>query len=186
MRQIPNWENIEENGEFNKLKPGGYVALIKNIEDKPSQEYLKISYDIAEGEFKGYYMDLYNSQNFWGGSFFRSYKESAASFFKGFITAVEKSNPGFKWNWNEQLLKGKLVGVVLQEEEYIPTEGSHAGELRTRLIVSDIHSVDKIRKGDFKVKDKKTLANKSTTTSAPSNTQDTFSTFNIDEDDIQF
>ena len=63
-------------------------------------------------------MGLYNSQNFWGGNFFRSYKESTIGFFKGFITAIEKSNPAYRWDWNEQGLKGKLIGIVLQEEEY--------------------------------------------------------------------
>lgn len=39
-------------------------------------------------------------------------------YFKGFITAVEESNPGYKWNWDEKTLKGKKIGIVFRMEEY--------------------------------------------------------------------
>ena len=63
------------------------------------------------------------------------------SFFKGFITAVEESNPTFKWDWNEQKLKGQRIGVVLREEEYIPQQGPNAGKVKTRLIVDEVSKV---------------------------------------------
>lgn len=91
MKQINNWNEIKEAGEFESLPANGYVAVIKNVEDDAVKECLKISFDIAEGEFKDYYLELYKTMNFWGGSFYRSYKEKAQTFFKGFITAVEES-----------------------------------------------------------------------------------------------
>lgn len=182
MKKYPGWEDVKENENFDVIKPGGYIAMIKNVEDDVNKECLRISYDIAEGKFKDYYMNLYRSQNFWGGSFFRSYKESAIGFFKGFITAVEKSNLPYRWNWDEQSLKGKKIGIVLQEEEYIPTQGKHVGEVRTRLIVQEIHSIDKIRKGDFTVKEKKMLSQVQNQSMQSDNTNP----FNIVEDDIQF
>jgi len=187
MKKYPGWENVEENGNFNSLKPGGYIAIIKNVADDANKECLKISYDIAEGEFKNYYMDLYRSQNFWGGNFFRSYKENAISFFKGFITAIEKSNPGYKWDWNEQGLKGKKVGIVLQEEEYIPQQGKHAGEVRIRLIIQEVHTLEKIRKGEYTVKEKKILTqSQSVQAQQTTNQFNKENSFDIMEDDIQF
>jgi len=186
MRKYQGWESVEESGNFDSIKPGGYVAVIKNIEDDSDKECLRISYDIAEGKFKNYYMSLYNSQNFWGGNFFRSYKESAIGFFKGFITAIEKSNPTYRWDWNEQGLKGKLIGIVLQEEEYIPQQGKYAGQVRTRLIVQEVHSVDKIRKGDYTVKEKKSLVQNQNTQSQNTSSFADSQSFNIGEDDIQF
>lgn len=181
MKVYPNWEKVSEVNEIESIKAGGYVIRIMNVENVADREYLKISYDIAEGEYKDYYKELYKNANFWGGSFIRSYKESAIRFFKGFITAVENSNKGYTWNWDEQTLKGKLVGIVLQEEEYIPQQGNHKGEIRTRLICQEIKSADKIRKGDFKVKDKKTinLANEI-------NTEIKSNDFKFDDDEIQF
>lgn len=188
MKKINDWENIKEADEFTSIKPGGYIAYIKNIQDDTQKEYLKVSYDIKEGEFKDYYMNLYQSQNFWGGAFYRSYKENAQSFFKGFITAVEKSNQGYKWDWNEQGLKGKLIGIVLQEEEYIPQQGKHAGKVRTRLIVQETRSVDEIRKGNYTVKEKKTLSNKKTSFEEDRKIDEMFdsNSFDITEDDIEF
>ena len=77
--------------------------------------------------------------------------------FKGFIKAVEESNPGYVWNWDESTLKGKKVGLILQEEEYVPTGGTHAGELRTRLIVKQVVNVETIKSGKFKVPELKKL-----------------------------
>lgn len=195
MKPIQGWENVKATGDFESLKPGGYVAIIKFVEDDAKKEYLKIQYDIHEGEFKDYYKDLYDSRNFWGGNLYRSYKDTAAGMFKAFTTAVEASNPRYTWDWNERGLINKLVGIVLQEEEYIPTQGENAGKVKTRLIVSDIKSVEEIRMGKFKVKDKKTLSpNSSSATTAPIQTfydNNTFDvvpqqSFDIKDDDLQF
>ena len=195
MKPIQGWENIKAAGDFESLKPGGYVAVIKFVEDEAQKEYLKIQFDIHEGEFKDYYKNLYDFKNFWGGNFIRSYKLTAASMFITFTEAVEASNPRYKWDWNERGLINKLVGVVLQEEEYIPTKGDSAGQVKTRLIVSDIKTVEDIRMGKFKVKDKKTLSpNDVTTATAPVQTfydNNAFDvvpqqSFDIKDDDLQF
>lgn len=156
-----DWNNIEEATEFRGLPAGGYVCGITTAEDYADKEYIKCEFDIAEGEFKNYYKDLYASKAFWGGSFIKSYKEKALPFFKMFFTKVEKSNKGFKWADDETKLRGKLIGLVLSEEEYQKNDGT----IGTRLYVSDFKTVEEIRKGDFKVKDKKTLSGTSTATS---------------------
>ena len=138
--------NIEPQKEYKRIGAGGYIAKIGKVEDFPDKEYLKIEYDIAEGEFKDYYTELYVSKGFWGGTFFRSYKNTALSFFKSFVTSVENSNKGFVWTSNEQQLVGKLMGIVLGEElNPNKSDGS------TRLYVDQVRSVDSIRKGDYKV-----------------------------------
>lgn len=151
MKKIENFEEIKASSEFDSLKPGGYVCTLMEAKDESDKEYLKVSFDVAEGEFADYYRNLYKAMNFWGGVFIRSYKEKALSMFKGFIKAVEESNVGYVWNWDESTLKGKKVGLILQEEEYVPTGGAHAGELRTRLIVQKVVNVETIKSGNFKV-----------------------------------
>lgn len=153
MRNI-NWKEVEEAKEFESLKPGGYVAIIKNAEDNPAKEYLRISYDIHEGNFKDYYENLYKAKGFWGGNFYRSYKESARGFFKAFLNAVKQSNVGFVFNNDETNLRNKLVGIVLSEEEYVGNDGT----VKTRLYVSIVTNVENIKKGNFKVKPLKKLA----------------------------
>jgi hypothetical protein len=72
-------------------------------------------------------------------------------------SAVNKSNNGFVFdgetNADESTLVGKLVGLVLCEEEYIGNDGN----LKTRLYVDRECSVDDIVNGNFKVKPLKKL-----------------------------
>ena len=189
MKPIQGWENVKASGDFESLKPGGYVAIIKFVEDDAKKEYLKIQYDIHEGEFKDYYKELYDSMNFWGGTFFRSYKEKATGMFKAFTNSVEESNPRYTWDWNERGLINKLVGIVLQEEEYIPTKGDNAGKVKTRLIVQEVKSVADIRAGKYKVKDKKKLASNTQAEQVMDIQRDfdnALDTFDIKDDDLQF
>jgi len=153
MKRIDDWENVEEAREFEKVQPGGYICRICTAEDVESKEYLKIEYDIAEGKFAGHYQELFKAKDFWGGTLFRSYKEAAKSFFKTFISAVEKSNSGFVWDFDETKLIGKMVGLVLAEEEYVGNDGT----VKERLYVSSVKSVDAIRHNDYKVPPKKLI-----------------------------
>ncbi len=169
-------QNVEEAKEFKGLPAGGYVCTITAVKDEAEKEYLKIEFDILEGEFKDYYRELYQSKAFWGGSFVKSYKEKALPFFKGFITSVEKSNPNYKFDYDENTLRGKAIGLVLGEEEYTGNDGT----VKTRLYVNEIHSVDKIRGKQFKVPALKKLA---TTTNTPSND---FVPVDVNDDGLPF
>jgi len=148
-----NWSEVEEAKEFEKVAVGGYVCRIMAVEDVETKEYLKISYDIAVGDFKDYYKNLNESKGFWGANFIKSYKDTALSFFKGFLTAIQNSNQGFVADTfnNPNDLVGKYIGLVLSEEEYIANDG----QIKTRLYVSQVRSVDAIRTGDYKIADKK-------------------------------
>ena len=162
MRMIENFGSIEANsGEFAKPGNGGYILEITNVTDVPMDpitgkgDYLRIDYDIAQGDFKGYYTK--QNERFGGGKWFanviKSYKEKALGMFKHFTNCVEESNPGFKWNWQEQKLVGLRFGATLQEEEYEKNDGS----VGTRLVVRDIKTVKQIMDGDFKVPTTKKL-----------------------------
>ena len=169
MKRI-DMTNVQEAGEFPKLTPGGYVCRYTNVEDKPDKEYLYMEFDIAEGEFKDYYKQMNENLKFWGGRLFRSYKEKAQPMFKRMCSAVTKSNPGFLFDGNtnadEKTLVGKLVGIVLGEEEYVGNDGS----VKTRLYVYTEKSVDDIRSGNYKVPALKKLADASPTASTTADT----------------
>lgn len=156
MKVIENYEAIQaSSGEFARPTANGYICKIIDVEDVPMNskeqgkgDYLRIEYDIADGDFKGYYAEQYDR---WGGtwfaSFIRSYKEKALGMFKHFTNCVEQSNAGYEWDWNEKGLIGKYVGLVLGEEEYIAKDGS----VKTRLYVKDSKSVEDIKNGNFKI-----------------------------------
>ena len=146
MRNI-DWNAVEAVAEFEQIVPGGYVAMIVDAADEPSKEYIKMDLDIMEGKFAGYYNNLFDTKGFWGLNMYRSYKASALGFFKAFKNCVEASNPGYVFNNDEKTLKGKVVGIVLGEEEYIKNDGS----LNTRIYVAATKPVDDIKAGKFKV-----------------------------------
>jgi hypothetical protein len=161
MKPINNYENVQaSSGEFARPTAGGYICKIIDVEDVPMKEqgkgdYLRIEYDIADGEFKGYYKEQFDK---WGGnwnaSFIRSYKEKALGMFKHFTNCIEQSNAGYEWDFNEKGLIGKVVGLVLGEEEY----QNNAGEIKTKLVVKNIATVEEIKNGNFKVPAPKKLA----------------------------
>lgn len=163
MRKIDNYNEVQAStGEFARPQAGGYICKIVNVTDVPYDsntgkgDYLKIEYDFTDGELKGYYAKLNDDWGFWGGSFIRSYKEKALGMFKQFTNCLEQSNPNYNWNWDEQGLNGKLIGLVLGEEEYEKNDGS----IGNRLYVKNVKTVEQIQNGDFKVPELKALPKK--------------------------
>lgn len=175
MKAIENYNDVQAmDGDFKRLPAGGYVCRITKAEDVPEKEYLKIEYDIESGEFKDWWSDTAERAGFWGGHFIRSYKESAAGFFKGFTNAVEASNHGYAWNWDERSLVGKYIGIVLGEEEY----RKNSGDIGTRLNVTRNMSVEDIKSGNFKIPELKKLQEKEDNNS--------FSSISADDPNLPF
>lgn len=146
MRKI-DMSNVQEAGDFRKPAAGAYICKITNVIDVTEKQYLKVDYDIDEGEFKGYYTEIRNAHPdwAWSGAYVKSYKETALGLFKRFCSAVSKSNNGFIFdageiNSEEKTLIGKRIGLVFQEEEYYGNDGS----IRTRLRVFREFPIDKL------------------------------------------
>ena len=167
MKPINNWEKVQaSDNDFRRPEAGGYICEIIRATDVQEKEYLRIEYDIAEGEYKGYWQETAERFGWWGGDFYRSYKDSALGMFKGFTNSVEASNANYNWDWNEKALEGKLIGIILGEEEYVKNDGS----VGTRLKVRSTKSVQDIKDGRFRIPKKKTLDEggaAGSTTSAP-------------------
>lgn len=151
MKSITNINEVKEAGDSTRLPSGGYICRYTSVKDVPDKKYLYMEYDIAEGEFKDYYKELSERLDFWGGRCYRSYSEKALPMFKRMCSAVTKSNPGFIFDGNEHAdettLIGKLVGLILGEEEYIGNDGS----IKTRLYVNREISLEDIKGGKYKV-----------------------------------
>lgn len=154
MKSINGWENVEAQGneEYKRLVPGGYVCRITKVEDHPDKQYLYIEFDIAEGEFTGHGADCLERRGFNPLKMYRSYTEKSAGMFKGFTQCVEESNTGYTWDWDEKKLVGRIIGVVLGEEEYKKRDGTVGTRFNARVKTSQA-----IRAGKFKVPEKKCL-----------------------------
>lgn len=148
-------------GSYKKLPAGGYIIRILKVEDIPDKNRLDFYFDIDEGEYKGFYGEKYKSDTRetkkWGGRFSKSYdanNERALPFFKQFVVAVQNSNKGFVWDGeHEQQFVKKVVGATFREEEY---QGDN-GKVQTSCKPDIFHSVDKIRNGEFEIRETKTL-----------------------------
>ena len=147
MKKINDYENTQAAGEFTRMPAGGYVCIIKKVEDNADREYLHIEFDVAEGPFKNYALDTCERAGFWPLKFNRNYGGKSLKFFKAFIEAIEATNNRFKWDWDEQKLVNKGLGIVLQEEEYEKRDG----KVGTRLNPYLFTTATKIREGDFTV-----------------------------------
>ena len=168
MKKI-DMTNVQEAGEFKRPEAGAYICGIVKAEDVSDKEYLKITYDIIEGEHKGYYKEMRanNPDWTWAGAYVKSYKAAALPMFKRFCTAVSRSNGNFVFDGNtvnadESTLKGKKIGLLFGEEEYYGNDG----EKKTRLYVVREFSIDKLK--DQKVPELKKIKddNKPTGSSA--------------------
>ena len=170
MKRIENWDSIVESTSFKRLAPNGYIVKILKVEDHLDKEYLKIYFDIVKGDDKGYFKKQYDGdtrkERKWpnAGTFIRSYKDSAASMFKGFINAIEKSNKGYQWNFDEKTLVNKVVGLIIADEQY----QNQKGQVRVRNYVAAVRSVETIEKGEYEIPALKELTTTKTTT-APAN-----------------
>ena len=118
----------------------GCVILKADIEKNEYGEKLVLYFDINEGsESDRYYRKLfdykkgYDPQTKWPGVFRQPIytKDGTTSpYFKGLITAIEESNPGYTFNFDERLLANKKVGLVFRDEEYI---GKMDGNVHTAV-----------------------------------------------------
>ena len=159
MEKINNWDEIETKGmeDFRTLPIGAYECVIKeaNIHksEQSGKESFRVAVDIASGEYKEYYQNRYdnntNSDKKWDNNATRylAYQGDNVAYFKGFITCVENSNPGYKWDWDETKLVGKKICGVFQYEEYENQEGKKG--LKVRL--NKFRSLDKME--DIRVND---------------------------------
>ena len=156
----PNeWETAQAyTGEGQALAPGGHIVRIIGMRQEMSKlsnkPMLTITFDIQEGsEYDGFYKRLHETKRKfdvnakWSGVIrYMLYAKDGVStngFFKGFIGALEESNPGFKWNWDERSVSGKMVGMVFGEEEYSKTDGTIGTSVKAQMA----RSVQAIRDG---------------------------------------
>lgn len=144
------------------LPAGGYVAQIVGAVQTESAEkhtpLLEIRLEIAEGEYKGIFSAKVQTPGTWpnAGTYRLPLPEDQnipaddwrLQRLAGIVTAVTESNPGFVWRDEERDLRGRFVGVLYRDEEFI---GRQDGEKHVSAKPAFFCSADRIRRGDFQV-----------------------------------
>lgn len=149
------WETTEakEFGEVERLELGGHELVIRDAREYTSETSgntsLRICVDIGgndkqKGFFQRQFDDNPNSTKKWsnGATKYVSLKDEQIAYLKGTITALEKSNPGFKFNkkgtWEQ--LKGLKLAGVFGLEEYQKEDGT----IGTATKLVQFRSLDKL------------------------------------------
>ncbi len=152
---LKDWESVDavEMGDYENLSLGGHEVVILDARLYTSEQSgntsLKVCVDIAGNDKqKGFFRKQFDNNNLsekkWpsGGTRYLSLKKESLQFTKGFVSALEKSNNGFKFDTSkgwEQINNLKCAGVF-GLEEYQDNEGNI--KLATKL--TQFRSLDKL------------------------------------------
>ena len=106
MKQFNGYDEAKKAAESKateKLPKGAYVCKIIEVRNEKSDygDKLILAFDIAEGDYKGF--------------FDKKFKNDESEDRKWKTSSFEKSNPGYSWDWNENKWKDKFVGIVFGE-----------------------------------------------------------------------
>ena len=158
-------------GEPRILPAGGYICKILNAEETESRNgkpMLKVSFDIDEGEYKGYFRDLFKGWKessddpatvkwpFTGTKWVMFYNSEGKTNrdFKSFCTALEDSGTKVWINdtFDVNGLRGATLGMIFRREEH---EYNTARSWRT--VPVGFRSVKTIEDGNYNVPEDKPL-----------------------------
>ena len=173
MKPINNFKAVTPNAAREILPAGGYVAKIMDAEEKTYDwgSVLLISFDIVEGEYSEFFAKDYRAQSKeyrkWRGVLRQPIPKEDGSdkdewtknAFSRLIGALEDSNSGYHWDWNEKGMKGKMVGVLLRDREW-----EYNGDRGWTTECCSATTVDIIREKKFRMPKAKPLTNNPITT----------------------
>ena len=138
MIQYNGMKSQVRGGFVRQLPAGPYVAKVLSVqvEGKSPAQRLEVYLDIAEGEFKDFWMKKYKAQKeketpdrkvsykgimrVWipnEQNKSRDFDKDVISF-NDMIGRFVASNPGFEWDGEETKLAGKLIGISVQEDSF--------------------------------------------------------------------
>lgn len=141
------------------LPAGGYEALIlgAEVENNDWGERLRIDFDICAGPYAGFFDRQFAGSTFddkkWKGSIRLTVPDEQSKFFEGdkrrfnnFLYAVEDSNKGYTWNWDETSLKRLKIGVIFANKEW-----EYEGKTGWATVCQSLCSIEDIRTGNYTV-----------------------------------
>lgn len=124
-------ENAKKTGGGAKLPKGAYVCQILGVKLNEAKDgksgFLQVQFDIAEGEYKGFFKKQYEENT----NEDKKYKGKTTIYlpkddgteqdgwtktaFARWTDSLEASNNGYVWDWNESKWKDKKIGIVFGE-----------------------------------------------------------------------
>lgn len=199
MRGFKNYNDIPEYTNSDKLPVGAYEVKLLRAEEQNGKEddnscILCLLFDIAEGEYKDFYMQKFNADKkaygdkakfkgvlrLWypnGGK----YDDGNEKRIKTTLERIKESNSlkvDFSKEWDGAALKGCKVGMVFREEEY-----DYNGYQGMNAKPYQVITLDALRNGKFTIPNPKYL-NGSAPSAAAGTADETLPL--ADDDDLPF
>ena len=161
IRRFGDYEKTQAYSEYQALPKGGYVVRIlgATVHGNSNGQYVKVAADIAEGEYQGFYHRDYQNQQTedkkWKCNYLLNVRKDDGSEkdgwtkrkFKTFTEALEESNPGYHFDWDETKFKGLILGGLFNEREYEKRDGS----VGRATNFAQVCSVDMIRGNRYRL-----------------------------------
>lgn len=164
IKQFNDYEKVQVMGERRFLPKGAYVLKIMGTTmgtSRNGNQYIRVSCDIADGDFMGYYTTDYRNQS-GDNKKWRCFTdvyvpkndgsendERTKRRFKTFVTCLEHSNDTYQFDWDEAKWKGLLIGGLFNQKEYKKADGTKSMFTQLKYTCS----VDRVISGDFRLPD---------------------------------
>lgn len=191
INRFNDYNETKAYGQAQVLPKGGYVLKIMGAEvcQNHNGQYVKISCDIAEGEFKDFYANDYRAQQSedkkWRCNYLLNVPKDDGTEqdgwtkrkFKTVIEAMEESNSGYRFDWDEKKFKGKLIGGLFNEREYEAN-----GSVKKAINLAQLCTVESIRNNTYKLPVDKLLGTRNNTAFAPATNNSPEGFMNIPND----
>lgn len=178
MNKPAGYDEVQTTGDFTPIQLGGHKLIILGVKEVKLGGYdaITVQVDMAQDDIQpNYYQKAYKEdtrkQKKYGGNIniftqTSEYNGKKTSKLKSFLTSVENSNQDFQVQWGEEFcqhLKGKFVGGVFGEEEYL----NDKNEVKTARKLRYFRKIDGVLDAD--IPEKKVLQGNTT-----SNEDDSF------------
>jgi hypothetical protein len=161
MKQFQGYDEAKKAAQYSggaKLPAGAYVCNIIGVKPEEGKggysDMIHIQFDIAEGDYKGFFRKQYDEntnedKKYKGKTTIYCPKDDGSekdgwtkNTFAKWTNALEESNEGYHWDWDESKWKGKKIGIVFGETG-TKIEGKDIVYTEARYPVS----VEKVRTG---------------------------------------
>lgn len=130
MKKFSGYEDAAKNANRTstpKLPAGIYICKILGVKLVEDKGYMKVQFDVEEGEYKGFFKKQYDeskdeNKKFKGITTVWVPKDDGSEndartkdTFARWTTSLENSNNGYTWDWDEQKWKGKKIALAFGE-----------------------------------------------------------------------
>lgn len=176
IKRFGDYEKTQAYTDIKQLPKGAYICKVLGAEvcENSNGQYVKLSCDIAEGEFANFFMDDWKAQQTedkkWHCNYLLNVPKDDGSEkdgwtkrrFKTVINAIEDSNPGYHFDWDEQKFKGKIFGGLFNLREYEDKNGN----IKEATNLAQITNTEAVKNNTYKMPADSKLRKSSSSTSS--------------------